>query len=364
MVAELVEQATGCGMNLLLLFLLFGCVVAETHECGSSDPRFTRPGNSCGETAGSRVVESSEWDCAMLDDSDDDDWPDGGYPCSREGRQVEQQRESMAQVELRDESARCGRRPAAVGCGEQRAAWRSAMVCRLDHVAHGKRLESQLEYVDSGIGSFVGHERCGGRSLTRNGRRRDLFKIIQRCFREFWKKQRLKSSCAGTTRDRERPNVTGNRGTTTLDSRKVFKDVRQQRKEQLKCKCHECGKFGLGVRSNEASVFRSKQEKLGRDEMRRHGERRSECAGDRISVVVREKSRDSGWNRFVCCSDCVRSFSLVRDEKLQVLYGSECSDASGARRMAGTVSGVAIEPQLDEQVVCQYLTGEFVEFLV
>ena len=32
-------------------------------------------------------------------------------------------------------------------------------------------------------------------------------------------------------------------------------------------------------------------------------------------------------------------------------------DASGARRMAGTVSGVAIEPQLGEQVVCQDLIG-------
>ena len=59
--------------------------------------------------------------------------------------------------------------------------------------------------------------------------------------------------------------------------------------------------------------------------MRRHGERRSECAGDWRSVVAREKSQDSGWNRFVCCSDRVRSFSLVRNEKLQVLYGSECS---------------------------------------
>ena len=58
--------------------------------------------------------------------------------------------------------------------------------------------------------------------------------------------------------------------------------------------------------------------------MRRHGERRSECAGDWSSVVAREKSRDSGWNRFVCCSDCVRSFSLVRNEMLQVLCGSEC----------------------------------------
>ena len=76
-------------------------------------PTLANPGNGF---AGSRVVESSERDCAMLDDSDDDDWPDGGYSCSREGRQVEQQRESIAQVELRDESVRCGRRPAAVRC--------------------------------------------------------------------------------------------------------------------------------------------------------------------------------------------------------------------------------------------------------
>ena len=33
-------------------------------------------------------------------------------------------------------------------------------------------------------------------------------------------------------------------------------------------------------------------------------------------------------------------------------------DASRARRMAGSVSGVAIEPQLGKQVVCQDLTGE------
>ena len=45
---------------------------------------------------------------------------------------------------------------------------------------------------DGGTGSFVGHERCGGRSLRHNGRRRDLFKITQRCFREFWKKQGLR----------------------------------------------------------------------------------------------------------------------------------------------------------------------------
>ena len=56
---------------------------------------------------------------------------------------MEQQRESMVQVEL-GESVRCGRPPAAVrcrdqyGCGEQRAAWRCAVVCRHDHVVHRK----------------------------------------------------------------------------------------------------------------------------------------------------------------------------------------------------------------------------------
>ena len=44
-----------------------------THECGSSDPTVARPGHSCGETTGSRVVERTEWDCAVLNDSDDDD---------------------------------------------------------------------------------------------------------------------------------------------------------------------------------------------------------------------------------------------------------------------------------------------------
>ena len=73
---------------------------------------------------------------------------------------------------------------------------------------------------------------------------------------------------------------------------------------------------------------RSKQEKLGRNEMRRHGECRFECAGDWSSVVAREKSRHSGWNQFVnqfaYCIDCVRSSSLVRNEKLQAMYESEC----------------------------------------
>ena len=91
---------------------------------------------------------------------------------------------------------------------------------------------------------------------------------------------------------------------------------RQQRKEQERAQVSQ-------VQPSER--VRSKQEKLCKDEMRQHGERRSDRTGDWISVVARENSRDSGWNRFVCCSDCVRSFLLVRVETLQVLCGSECS---------------------------------------
>ena len=169
---------------------------------------------------------------------------------------------------------------------------------------------------DGGTGSFVGHERCDGRSLRRNGRRRDLFKIIQKCFWEFWKKQglRVRVLVIRETQDiRMSQDAAGPRHVTVERS----EGSRQQRKEQ------ERAQVLSQVQPSER--IRSKQQRLGRDEMRQHGERRSECAGDRISVVARERSRISGWNRFVCCSDCVRSFSLVRNEKLQDLYGSECS---------------------------------------
>ena len=93
--------------------------------------------------------------------------------------------------------------------------------------------------------------------------------------------------------------------------------------------CHECVKFVFGCEIQRSKRVRSKQEKLGRNEMRRHGECRFECAGDWSSVVAREKSRHSGWNQFVnqfvYCIDCVCSSSLVRNEKLQAMYESECS---------------------------------------
>ena len=80
--------------------------MAETYgyrSISASAPTLANPGNTFG-TAGSRVVDSSEKGCALLDDSDDDDLPGCGCSCSREGRQVEQQRESMAQVEVREKA--------------------------------------------------------------------------------------------------------------------------------------------------------------------------------------------------------------------------------------------------------------------
>ena len=52
--------------------------------------------------------------------------------------------------------------------------------------------------------------------------------------------------------------------------------------------------------------------------------------------------------------DCVRKNSNGRVSTRKI----RSMDASGARRMTGIVSGVAIEPQPGEQVVCQDLTGE------
>ena len=81
MVAELVELVPGCGTNLVLVLLLVGCVADKTHWYGSSDPTLAKPGNGCGGTAGSRVVESSEWDCTLLDGGFDGHEKCGGRSC-------------------------------------------------------------------------------------------------------------------------------------------------------------------------------------------------------------------------------------------------------------------------------------------
>ena len=145
--SSVMELVPGCGTNLVLfVLLLVGFVVAETHGYGSSDPAHARPGNSCGGTAGSRVVEWSEWDCPMLDEADYIDWTGGGYSCSRDVGQMDWQQEGMAQLELRDESLRGAVKPLSgnVTSAENsmdvviNVQFGSVFVLRPDHVVHGR----------------------------------------------------------------------------------------------------------------------------------------------------------------------------------------------------------------------------------
>ena len=128
---------------------------------------------------------------------------------------------------------------------------------------------------------------------------------------------RTQSSCAGTTRkcDGEHPNVAG---ATTWDSRRV----RGWSTTKEGAHMSRVRQVWLGHECQGSERVRSKQESLGRDDIRRHGESRPEYAGDWISVVAREKSQVSEWNRIVCRGDGVR---FAWCEKLQVLFGSECS---------------------------------------
>ena len=213
--------------------------------------------------------------------------------------------------------------------GGQRAAWRCAVVCRLDHVVQRKSsgLCCNVQLVHGGMENALSCvfpvERCtdaqSGCWMHRNDKHRFecigrgcLYERIQRCFVGFWRQTgfrvRVLVLREATASIRMSQDEAGPRHVTV-------EGCRQQRKEQ------ERAQVLSQVQPSERT--RSKQQRLGRDEMRRHGERRSEYAGDWSSVVAREKSRDSGWNRFVCCSDCLRSFSLVRNEK--VTSGSEHS---------------------------------------
>ena len=134
------------------------------------------------------------------------------------------------------------------------------------------------------------------------------------------------SSCAGITRETANIGMSqdaeGPRHVTVEGE--GFEDGRHQRKEQEKAQVQvsQVRQVWSGHEFQRSERVRSKQETLGRDEMRRHGESRCDCAGDWSSVVARKKSRNSEWNRIVCRGDCVRSFA---SEKLQVLFGCECS---------------------------------------
>ena len=99
-------------------------------------------------------------------------------------------------------------------------------------------------------------------------------------------------------------------------------DNKRRSERRLKCKCHECGKFGLDVNAREASAFEASKRVLAETtyvDMARVDLNTLEIGS---CVVAREKSRVSEWNRIVCRGDGVR---FARCEKLQVLFGSECS---------------------------------------
>ena len=129
------------------------------------------------------------------------------------------QRKCMTQVELRDENPRWCRQAAVrrrveyreqYGRGDQCTAWRCAVVCPLDHVVHKGSTKLEYEgvvtsfsgvftegrckvYVDSGTGSFL-LDTNG--VMVEAGDAMDVDVIfeefIQRCLREFWKKQGLR----------------------------------------------------------------------------------------------------------------------------------------------------------------------------
>ena len=137
---------------------------------------------------------------------------------------------------------------------------------------------------------------------------------IQRCFQGLWRETgfrvRVLVLREATVSIRMSQDEAGPRHVTVEGS----EGSRQQRNEQ------ESGQVLSQVQRNDR--VRSKQEKLRRDEMRRHGERRSEFVGDWSSVVAREiVTRFMLESIRVLQRLCFRWFA---NEKLQVLCGSEC----------------------------------------
>ena len=83
-------------------------------------------------------------------------------------------------------------------------------------------------------------------------------------------------------------------------SKKSKSKSKGRNKRKFNC-CHECGKIGMGVRSREASVFEASKRSLAEARCVDLVNVDLNSAGDWSSVVAREKSQDSGWNRFVYC---------------------------------------------------------------
>ena len=114
--------------------------------------------------------------------------------------------------------------------------------------------------------------------------RRCLYERIQRCFQGFWRETgfrvRVLVLREATVNIRMSQDEAGPRHVTVEAS----EGSRQQRKERERTQVLSHGQSSERIRS--------KQQRLGRDEMRRHGERRSECAGDRGSVLLLARNHE------------------------------------------------------------------------
>ena len=88
---------------------------------------------------------------------------------------------------------------------------------------------------DDGCGVYVGHERCGGRSWRRDTCQHDCEGVTQRCFRWFWKEQRLRVRVL-VLRERVMANIRMSQDAEVPQHGTVegFEDGRQQRKEREK----------------------------------------------------------------------------------------------------------------------------------
>ena len=180
--------------------------------------------------------------------------------------------------------------------------------------------------MNDGTGVYVGHERCGGRSWRRDGCQHDCEGVTQRCFRWFWKEQRLRvrvlvlrkkgdgetSECRRMQRDH---NLGQSKGSRMVDNK-----GRSERR--LKCKCHECGKFGFGMSAREASAFEASKRVLAETtyvDMTSVDLNTLEIAS--LSLLERNLEFQSGIESHAA----VMVFALLGVQKLQVLFGSECS---------------------------------------
>ena len=222
-----------------------------------------------------------------------------------------------------------------------------------DHVVHGKRQGShrkcstRLEY--EGVATslsdvfpksdarlvvlavLLDNEQYGGRGCLGEG-------FTRRSLREFQREQGLRdrvlvlreTESIRMSQETEGHHDKGqSKGSTTGDNK-------GRSRRELKFECQQCGKFGLGMYSREASAFEASERGLA--ETRFVDMARVDLNALEIGSVLLpgRKSQGSDWNRLVCCSDCAledgggrfsNAPNTKQSEKLQIRpdFGSECS---------------------------------------